>query len=961
MKRSRLASLSSFVVMALAVLIGSPSRAEPSGRTVAEINFKRDILPIFEKKCLACHSGQSSESGLVLETLESVFEGGTVSGPAVIAGDSSQSPLVLYLNGEKEPRMPLDAPLPEEEIALIARWIEQLKPVGQEEAETQLAGGVDSDHGFEEEIRPILEKSCFSCHSSETHRSGLVLETVESLLKGGGAGGPAIVLGKSGESPLILHLRGDKAPRMPLEGIPLAEEEITRIASWIDGLDASVLTQAKPDFGWPWIKLERPSVPEVGHQKWVTNPIDAFVLAKLEVKSLEPAPVASKRVLLRRISFDLTGLPPSPEEMERFLQDSSPDAYQRQIDRLLASSHYGERWGRHWLDLVRYGDSEGAGEDATRPHMWRYRDYVIRAFNQDRPYDRFIREQLAGDNYSVYGTEGKLALGYFALVVRGEDTKRRDLLIDAVDTTGSVFLGMTLGCARCHDHKFDPILQRDYYRMEAFFPLMTIGPTDLPFTPYEVAGLNPDEWKKKAKLWEKVMARRGVLRDRSKAEFKQRVKDHRMLVTSQDPKDRVIAVFDQGLSRKFKEAILFNKAEQDLQRLIGRQNNPYGTPSHADIYKPVAYSVSEVARYSNPAVPTTYLLGSGDPDSKVEEVQPGFLSAAVGHSDPVSLNPFRPASGRRKLLADWIASPDNPLTARVMVNRIWKHHFGNGLVRTPSDFGKNGSGTSHSELIDWMASDFIDNGWSIKEMHRLILQSNVYRQSIRNPRHQEYEKIDPQNRYYWRGNPLRLEAEVIRDSILAVSGELNPAPGGPGFLPDLDLEFLESRGTWWEPSPRRERSRRTVYMYQLRSFPLPLVQVFDGPNMGETCATRSVTNNTPQVFALFNNKFVHEQSQRMVNRIVRKVGKDLVQQVEWAFQLALQRSPTSFEKIKSLGFLGQSTTAAVLPLSFAAKPGPSRDLESMDSADLGSGLQGKGSLFDLCLVLLNTNEFIFLE
>ncbi len=957
---SRLRSLAFFIL----ALIPSTTWANPSSRTAQfptgteqKITFEKEILPIFEKSCLACHSAQSPQSGLVLETVESLFQGGTVSGPAVIAGESSRSPLLLYLKGEKEPRMPLDAPLPEAEITLIARWIDQLKPAGQKEVETQLAGGITSDQDFEESIRPILEKNCFSCHNAETHRSGLVLETVESLLKGGGADGPAIVAGKSRESPLILHLRGDKAPRMPLEGVPLAEEKITRIASWIDGLEVSTIAQVKPKLDWPWIKLERPDVPQVQHQEWVTNPIDAFILAKLETKSLEPAPAASKRALLRRISFDLTGLPPTPEEMQRFLQDSSPDAYERQIDRLLASPHYGERWARHWLDLVHYGESRGGGVDRTYPHMWRYRDYVIRSFNQDRPYDRFIQQQIAGDDYRGYGNEGKIALGFLNLAVVLEGSGpvlRRVILTDMVDTVGTALLGMTVACARCHDHKFDPILQRDYYRMEAFFAPVTIGPTEVPFVDYELPKQHAKEWGERAKAWDQLLRKRKELGEKTSTQFKKRLEAIHFTRAFHDLKDMAVPVSGAELSRAVREKILFTKAEHDLFDLIGKHGGGFVNPNHPDRFKPMAYSAWETLGTENPISPTTYLLSGGNRKLREEEMEPGFLSAVTGHSDPVNLEEGK----QRRLLAEWISSPENPLTSRVMVNRIWQHHLGKGLVATPNDFGKNGSGTVHQDLVNWLACEFIDRGWRVKQVHRLILQSNLYRQSVRNPRYEEFEKIDPDNHYLWRMNPIRLEAEALRDSILAVSGQLNPLMGGPPFFPDVDEELLELSATWWEPSSPEERNRRSVYMVQQRSFVHPLMRVFDVANMNETCGARDVTTVTPQVFVLTNSQFVQQKSLQMAQRILAQVGLDASAQIERAFRLALQRPPSPAEKTESLAFLAQPEPLMGMPAADGSVP---RGLEKTRSLALEESSPGRAPLADLCLVLFNMNEFIFLE
>ena len=450
----------------LAILAGSHILGE------SPVDFEKDVQPVLQEKCLACHTTAAPQSGLVMESVEAMLKGGEKSGPSILAGDSAGSPLVRHLRGELEPQMPVGGdPLPEAQIALIARWIDQMAPPATRDGATQTA----SSHDFETHVKPLLEQNCQGCHGSQTHQSGLVVETVTALLKGGAIQGPAIVAGNSQESPLIQRLRGTRSPRMPMNGQPLSEEQIDRIAGWIDQLDPALAAQAAKDStkpAWPWTPVTQPEVPAVRNKQWVRNPVDAFVLAKLEKRQLEPAGPVSPRGLLRRLYFGLIGLPPTPEEMERFLADPSPEAYRQEVEKLLADSRYGEHWGRHWLDLARYSDTRGGAIDDPQPHLWRYRDYVIRAFNQDRPYDRFIKEQLAGDAFRAFGDEGKLGLGFLGLWVKVEASGqqgRRNYMTDVVNTTSSVFMGLTLGCAQCHDHKYDPLPQADYFRIEAFF------------------------------------------------------------------------------------------------------------------------------------------------------------------------------------------------------------------------------------------------------------------------------------------------------------------------------------------------------------------------------------------------------------------------------------------------------------------------------------------------------------
>ncbi len=690
---------------------------------------------------------------------------------------------------------------------------------------------------------------------------------------------------------------------------------------------------------WPFTVLEAPPVPQVQNASWVRNPIDAFVLAKLDAKNIQPAPEVPPRVWLRRLYFDLVGLPPTPADVNRFLNSSSSDRERHEIDRLLHDSRYGERWGRHWLDLVRYADTGGGGLDFPLPHMWRYRDYVIRAFNQDRPYDRFIREQIAGDAYEAYGDEGRIGAGFLRLGVFLEGTReemRRELLNDLVSTTGSVFLGLTMGCARCHDHKFDPIPTRDYYRLEAFFAAVTVRPEPIPFTQYE----RPAELERRATVWGEGQKRRQTERDEVIGRFRERLVPAltESLNGPQDLKDIAVPLGNDDLAVEMERGLLFTKPEVEQYRRLNRQTN--GSDNLPDLYKPIAYTATELVGASNepepnyPVPPTTFVLEGGDPKQKSEAVEPGYLAVATGSSPPVDLDGVQ--FSRRKFLAEWLSSPDNPLTARVMVNRIWHYHFGEGLVATPSDFGINGAGTVHQDLIDWLAVQFIESGWSVKEMHRLILQSNVYRQSLSNPRSEEYSKLDPGNALLWQRRPIRLESETIRDSILAVSGHLNPAAGGPGFFPELDDALLLRASTWWDPSPSEERNRRSVYMLQKRAVVHPMLSVFDGTNLNESCSVRGITTVTPQVFALLNGKFVHENAQALADRATKEnattsggdgtgANTDPAAQVVRAYELALQRPPTRLELLKSVEFLRQRTLA------------------------------------ELCLVLLNLNEFVYLE
>jgi hypothetical protein len=710
---------------------------------------------------------------------------------------------------------------------------------------------------------------------------------------------------------------------MPLGQPPLADTQIAVIARWIDGLRPEGTPVNSRT--WPFTKLERPAVPPVRDRHFVRNPVDAFVLAQIERAGIRPAPVVSGRVLLRRLYFDLIGLPPTPADLDRVL--SGPDAgYEREIERLLGDPRYGERWGRHWLDVVRYADSTGGGGDVPLHHMWRYRDYVIRTFQQDRPYDRFIREQLAGDAYPAYGAEGRIGTGFLRLGVVSEGSTeevRRELLTDLVSTTGAVFLGLTVGCARCHDHKFDPIPTRDYYRLEAFFAPVTIRADAAGFLPHE-QGLRLAE---RAKQAEETLARRREALEKKREEYRQRLASAVWLTSPQDPKDLAPPVSTGEVADAVKKGLLFTQDEQEVLDRLERSQNAASGSNPPERYKPLAYVAVESlgsgagSGPNYPLPPATFVLKGGNSRLLGERVDPGFLSAVAGGAESLDLEGI---GSRRKLLAEWIASPDNPLTARVMVNRIWQHHFGEGLTSTPNDFGKNGSGPAHRDLLDWLAVEFIESGWSIKHVHRLILQSNVYRLSLNHPDAAEFEKRDPDGRWLWRRKPIRLEGEAIRDSMLAISGELDPANYGPPFLPDLDADTLRS-APWWEPSPREEQNRRSVYMIQRRGLTAPFLQVFDGANINESCAMRGVTTVTPQVFALMNSRFAQQQAEALSRRIAREAGDSPDMQIDRGYELVLQRRPTEFEKTRNRAFLAG------------------------------------GSLREFCLVLFNLSEFISLE
>jgi hypothetical protein len=743
---------------------------------------------------------------------------------------------------------------------------------------------------FREEIEPLVRAECVSCHGKDTPSGGLNLASPEAMRKGGTTTGARLIVpGNPKASLLVAYIQGSKQPRMPLGRPALSEEKIRRVEEWIQ--QGAIVDPIK--LTWPYTPPAAfIPVPKVRDAAWPRNDIDRFVLAKLEARGLQPSPPASKAVLLRRVYLDLVGLPPAPEEADRFYADSTPGAYERLVDRLLDDPRYGERWARHWLDLVRFAETHGFEQDNIRPRAWRYRDYVIRSFNVDKPYDRFLKEQLAGDELYPNDPDALIATGFARLGSWDELSKDgpqrwQDYLNDATDTTGSVMLGLTVGCARCHDHKYDRITQRDYYRLQSFFVSTQWRDLKLP------------DAAQPAAYQERVAAARTKIEALS-AEAK----------ATTDEKRRDQLNGDAG------------RLERDIAPI-----------------EPYAEGITD----GGPIPVAHHVLLRGSLTTPGPEVAPGFIASLCGGVE----RPALPApvdgetTGERAALALWIASPNNPLTARVIVNRLWQHHFGQGIVATPSDFGKNGGNPSHPELLDYLARQFVADGWSLKKMHRRMLLSATYRQSIaENPR---AAKADPANRLLWRMNRIRLEGEALRDSILAVSGRLNPERGGPSVYPAVSAEVLDTGSTHkWGSSPEDQRRRRTIYVFQRRSLALPLVEAFDGPDMVNTCPRRSTTTIAPQALALFNGAFSREESRCFADRVEREVGANPTARIALAYRLAFCRAPSPNEKARARAYLDRKA--------------------AMYASTAKSDAEARSRAFsDLCHVLINANEFLYLD
>lgn len=698
---------------------------------------------------------------------------------------------------------------------------------------------------FDRDVAPILASKCLDCHSGDDAKGGLDLSRKETALA------MAIRPGKVDASSVWTKVAANKMP--PKKPLADAEKSILREwiasgANWgtdpIDPFSSTTSTRGGRDW-WSLQPVDRPKVPAGS----ASGEIDRFILAKLTEQKLSFAPPADRRTLIRRLYFDLLGLPPKYEEVEAFENDRDPQAYAKLVDRLLASPHYGERWGRYWLDIARYAETCGYERDQVKPDVWKYRDWVIRSFNEDMPYDRFVLEQLAGDELPDANQQSVVATGLIRLGTWNDEPNdpneyKYDRLEDMVGTASTAFLALTVKCARCHDHKFDPIRQTDYYRMASAFWAGPIEPG-----PRELLG-GPDA------------------------------------------------------------------------KLLGH---------------PGAFGWTDRGR----EVPPIRLLKKGDPARPGPVVEPGHLSAITALDRPMTPPPPGSKTTTRRLqLAQWIVDRKNPLTARVWVNRLWQFHFGQGLVRTPDNFGFTGEKPTHPELLDWLASELVDGGWKAKRLHRMMLLSTTYQQSSIHPKQDDYSKVDAGNRFWWRMDRRRLDAEALRDTLLAVSGNLKlDRFGGPSFAPEVPpdaLEGLSMKGAAWKASPPEEQGRRAVYVFAKRGLLPPLLTTFDLPDTTLPNCKRDVTTVPTQSLALLNNPFVHQQSAVLAKRIGTK--RDRSEQVTQAWRFALGRSPKPNEMTVALSHLERQARI------YSQRPDPALD-----------------ALTSLCHVLLNTNELMYVD
>jgi hypothetical protein len=705
------------------------------------------------------------------------------------------------------------------------------------------------------------------------------------------------------------------------------------LMSAADAVDPEAKFIGSRDKYWAFQPVVRPPTPAIS-DPWVRTPIDAFILSALRAKSLQPSEPADRITLIRRVTMDLIGLPPTPEEVTAFVRDRSPNAYEKVVDRLLASPHYGERWGLKWLDVVRYADTNGFELDGDRPNAWRYRDYVVQAFNEDKPYDRFIREQIAGDELYPGNKEALIATGFARAgsehIVAGNidpEVSREEVLTEITTSVGQAFLGLTVNCARCHNHKFDPILQADYYRLQAVFAGAKGKDVEIATPAEKAAWQTADKaYKERIKpVRDELTALAKPYHDRIVAENLAKL-DPTLRDAWNTPQDKRTPE-QKTLAKNAKEQIeptwdvvVAAMTAEDREKRARLRERLHEIEFTEPDPLPMAYAYVNTGEQA----PQSYVLRMGDPHSPMGPADPA-VPRVVRASYEIPSNSL----SRRSALGNWLASPSNPLTARVMVNRIWQFRIGHGLVGTPNDFGVMGERASNQAVLDWLASEFVAKGWSVKTMDRLIVLSSVYRQtSAADAAHQT---ADPDNRLFGRMNRKRMEGETLRDAILSVSGTLNPAIGGrPVRIPiepevyDLIFTEHERDGLWPVNPDKAVQDRRSIYLYNKRSVRLPLLSAFDQPDDVTSCPVRPVSTHPLQALSLFNSDFMQEQSRVFADRLERSCERKQACEIDTAWHLALSRTPRPVEKKLAKKFF-----------------------------------TGGGTLTDMCLALLNRNEFVY--
>jgi len=769
------------------------------------------------------------------------------------------------------------------------------------------ANGVAQQISFARDVQPLLAKRCFACHGPAEQEAGVAFHVREAAVAKSDSGHFPIVPDNPAASELLHRVSAiDESERMPPEGPRLSAPDIALLTKWIQ--QGAVYEQH-----WAFVAPVRKAPPEIQNTGQVRNEIDQFVLSRLKQAGIEPSPEASPEKLLRRVYLDLTGLLPPEQEVEQLDNEDPELAYEKTIDQLLASKHFGERWGRHWLDLARYADTFGYERDDVRPNAWRYRDWVIRSFNQNQPYDQFVTEQLAGDLLNAPSQDQQIATGLHRMNIKNnesginkEDYRNREI-VDRVNTTGTALLGLTIGCAQCHSHKYDPISQSEYYQFYAFFNNAAESDIDIEGTSeekarYEAAKATYDAHAKRLETRKTNIE--AMLKHKTPQEWSMSLGDKsaesffEVFDINDQLKSAIAALVAEPSSQS--EAVVrfwnsLNSQLDDTRREIRQLSE-----EHRHLPKPGIMTVTE----SNQDRRNTHVLLRGDFKQK---------GTMVSEATPVVLNPLkrRAETGDRLDLARWIVSCDNPLTARVAVNHIWQHLFGNGLVTTADNFGIQGQPPSHPELLDWLAVEFMESGWDRKRLIRTILMSATYRQdSVHRPSSGEQTdpvEIDPENRLLWRQSRYRLEAEIVRDLFLDAGGLLHRAIGGPTIFPELpsgvsDLGYKYK--THWLLSDKPDRYRRGMYIHFKRTNPYPSLVMFDGPESNLCQATRNRSNTPLQALTALNDPVFVECAQSLGRQLAMTAETDECR-IHRLFHVCLNRSPEPFEEQVLLNFLNE--------------------------------------------------------
>jgi hypothetical protein len=867
---------------------------------------------------------------------------------------------------------------------------------------------------FERDIRPILKARCFHCHGEEEEVAGNLDVRLRRFLETGGDSGPAIVPGKPGESTLVERIRSGEMPPVEDASKKVTPHELRTIERWITQgaktarpepetlSDSDLITEEERSF-WSFQPVARPRVPVVRQAGQVRTAVDAFVLRRLEAEGFSLSPDADRTTLLRRVSFGLLGLPPSPEMVREFVEDESPDAYERLVDRLLALPDYGDRWGRHWLDVAGYADSEGyTVDDVERAWAWKYRDWVIQSINADKPFDEFIREQLAGDEmvkppYAELPSEDiakLIATGFLRMAPDGTgggaddvELAKNEVMAETIKIVSSSLLGLTVGCAQCHDHRYDPIPQSDYYRLRAIF---------------EPAY----DWKK----WKAPNARRiSLYTEANKAEAAEIEQKAKAILDERAKKEKefIDATFEKELAKlpADMQPAAREARDTDAKKRTPEQKElikkfPSLNVSAGSLYLYDSKAAAELKKMADEAaalretkpeeqfvraltevpgsMPKTFLFARGDHEQPKQELEPAGLTVLNDNSESAKLplNDERlPTTGRRLAWAQRLTSGQHPLVARVLVNRVWMHHFGRGLVETAGDFGFLGNRPTHPELLDWLASEFVASGWSLKQLHRLILTSSVYRQAgaSSSPSHitaslvstpdselRTPQTIDPDNTLYWQFPLRRLQAETVRDAVLAVTGKLNPKRHGEAIpvMADIVGQFVIGKENLNAGRPgavidmQGEQFRKSVFIQWRRSRPLTVLDTFDLPRMEPNCERRNTSTVATQSLFLMNSEFVTEMAVEFATRVRNTAGTNPGEQIRLAWQLALARTATDTEVNDALTFLEQQTQ------HFTDKPLMVRDENAKKDVPRDAG---DVALASLCQLLLSSNEFLYVD